>query len=130
MGAVGVQAIATIGFVASGWFPLALLCAAVMGAAGSVHGISTQRWCRTPPTRPCAGRVLSLWGLITRACPALGALVLGGLGEVLGLRLPTMLAMLLALGVLAWGLRRLWRRHGCWRIAARRPSLPGSVTAR
>ena len=107
VGAVGVQAIATIGFVASGGFPLALLCAAVMGAAGSVHGISTQTLVQNAADPAMRGRVLSLWGLITRACPALGALVLGGLGEVLGLRLPTMLAMLLALGVLAWGLRRL-----------------------
>jgi MFS family permease len=39
VGAVGAQAVFTIGFVASGVFPLAMLCAALYGAAGSVHGI-------------------------------------------------------------------------------------------
>nr|WP_264185369.1 MFS transporter [Roseicella aerolata] len=107
IGAVGVQAIATIGFVATGWFPFALLCAAVMGGAGSVHGISTQTLVQNAADPAMRGRVLSLWGLITRACPALGALALGALGEVFGLRLPTILAMLLALLVLGWGLYRL-----------------------
>lgn len=107
VGAVGVQAVATIGFVATGWFPFALLCAAVMGAAGSVHGISTQTLVQNAADPAMRGRALSLWGMITRACPALGALALGAAGEVLGLRLPTILAMLLALAVLAWGLRRL-----------------------
>ncbi|TCZ66844.1 MFS transporter [Roseicella aquatilis] len=112
VGAVGVQALVTIGFVATGAFPFALLCAAAMGAAGSVHGISTQTLVQNAADPAMRGRVLSLWGLITRACPALGALALGGLGEVLGLRLPTILAMLLALGVLAWGVRRLPRMAG------------------
>ncbi|MBK1658246.1 MFS transporter [Paracraurococcus ruber] len=109
IGAVGVQAVATIGFVATGAFPFALLCAAAMGAAGSVHGISTQTLVQNAADPAMRGRVLSLWGLITRACPALGALALGGLGEVFGLRLPTILAMLLALLVLGWGLHRLPR---------------------
>jgi hypothetical protein len=53
------------------------------------------------------GRVLSLWGMIVRACPASGALALGAAGEVLGLRAPTIAAMLLSLLVVAWGLRQL-----------------------
>lgn len=107
IGAVGVQALCTVGFVATGFFPFALLCAAAMGAAGSAHGITTQTLVQNAADAAMRGRVLSLWGLITRACPALGALLLGILGELFGLRLPTILAMLLALGVLAWGWRRL-----------------------
>ncbi|MDO9708320.1 MFS transporter [Paracraurococcus lichenis] len=112
VGAVGVQAVATVGFVATGAFPFALLCAAVMGGAGSVHGISTQTLVQNAADPAMRGRVLSLWGLITRACPALGALALGSLGEVFGLRLPTILAMGAALLVLAWGLRRLSAMRG------------------
>jgi MFS family permease len=55
------------------------------------------------------GRVLALWGLITRACPALGALMLGAAGEAFGLRLPVALAVVLALCVFAWGLTRIRR---------------------
>jgi MFS family permease len=107
--AVGLQAVATIGFVATSWFPFAVLCGALIGAAGSVHGISVQTLVQSAADPAMRGRVLSLWGLITRACPAMGALVLGGLGEAFGLRLPIVAAMLLAFGVFAWGLARLRR---------------------
>jgi MFS family permease len=124
IGAVGVQALATIGFVATGWFPFALLCAAVMGGAGSVHGISTQTLVQNAADPAMRGRVLSLWGLITRACPALGALALGALGEIFGLRVPTILAMLLALVVLGWGLHRL---PGMRRVLEERREPPPSA---
>ncbi len=109
VGAVAAQAVFTMGFIATGYFPLALACAALMGAAGSVHGISVQTLVQSAALPAMRGRVLSLWGMITRACPASGALALGAAGEVFGLRLPTLAAMLLALLVVAWGMRRLPR---------------------
>ena len=105
--AVAAQAVFTIGFVATPWFPVAVACAALMGAAGSVHGINVQTLVQSASDPAMRGRVLSLWGMITRACPALGALVLGATGEAFGLRLPVLVAMLLALLVFAWGLGRL-----------------------
>jgi len=105
--AVAAQAVATMGFIATPWFPVAVLCGVLMGAAGSVHGISVQTLVQSAAEPAMRGRVLSLWGMITRACPALGALVLGAAGEAFGLRLPVFLAMLLALLVFAWGLTRL-----------------------
>jgi MFS family permease len=105
--AVALQAVFTIGFIATPWFPVAVLCGALMGAAGSVHGISVQTLVQSAADQSMRGRVLSLWGMITRACPALGALVLGAAGEVFGLRWPVFVAMLLALLVFAWGLTRL-----------------------
>lgn len=107
--AVAAQALATVGFVATGWLPLALACAGVIGAAGSVHGIAVQTLVQSAADPAMRGRMLSLWGLVVRACPALGALTLGAAGEAFGLRLPTLLAMLLALGVFAIGLARLPR---------------------
>jgi len=107
--AVGAQALATAGFVATGWFPLGMLCAALIGAAASMHGVSAQTLLQSSTDPAYRGRMLSLWGLITRACPALGALALGGLGQVFGLTTPTLAAVVLALGVFAWGLTRLRR---------------------
>jgi len=107
--AVGAQALATAGFVATGWFPLGMLCAALIGAAASMHGVSAQTLLQSSTDPAYRGRMLSLWGLITRACPALGALALGGLGQVFGLTTPTLVAVVLALGVFAWGLTRLRR---------------------
>ena len=72
-----------------------------------MHGISTQTLVQNAADPAMRGRVLSLWGMITRACPASGALALGIAGEVFGLRIPTILAMLLSLLVVAWGISRL-----------------------
>jgi predicted MFS family arabinose efflux permease len=103
------QAVATVGFVATGWFPLGMLCGALIGAVASMHGISVQTLLQSAADPAYRGRMLSLWGLITRAFPALGALLLGGLGELFGLRLPTLAAAALFLGVFAWGLTKLKR---------------------
>lgn len=106
---VGALGLATAGFAATSSFPFGLLCAVLMGAAGSVHGISVQTLAQSASDASMRGRVLSLWGLITRACPALGALLLGAAGEVFGLRWPTLIAVALSLLVVAWGLAILPR---------------------
>ena len=103
------QAVATALFVATGWFPLGMASAALIGAFASMHGISVQTLLQTATDHEFRGRMLSLWGLITRACPALGALLLGAAGEAFGLRVPTLVAIALFLGVFAWGLSRLRR---------------------
>ncbi|MBX9702051.1 MAG: MFS transporter [Acetobacteraceae bacterium] len=123
--AVALQAVFTIGFIATPWFPVAVLCGALMGAAGSVHGISVQTLVQSASDPAMRGRVLSLWGMITRACPALGALVLGAAGEVFGLRWPVFVAMLLTLLVFAWGLSRLPRMAAVLEVAQ-----PGPATRR
>lgn len=104
--AILAQAVATIGFVATGHFGFALLCGAAIGASASAHGISVQVLAQTAAAPAMRGRVMSLWALISRACPALGALVLGLAGEAMGLRLPTLAGAALALLVFAWGLSR------------------------
>jgi MFS family permease len=107
--AILAQTIATAAFVATGHFAFALLCGAAIGASASAHGISVQVLAQTSAAPAMRGRIMSLWALVTRACPALGALVLGLAGEALGLRLPTLVAAALALGVFAWGLSRAGR---------------------
>jgi len=106
---VAAQALAVAGFAATGWFPFGVLCAALFGASASMHGIAVQTLAQSAADPAMRGRVLSLWGLITRACPALGALALGALGESFGLRWPTLGAAVLSLLVFAWGMARLPR---------------------
>lgn len=103
------QAIATAAFAMTSWFPLGVAAGAFMGAAASVHGISVQILLQHAAAPEMRGRMLSIWGLITRACPAVGALALGGFGETFGLRWPVLIAVALSLGVFAWGLSRLPR---------------------
>ena len=105
--AVAAQALATLAFIATGFFPLGLLAGAFMGAAGSVNGISIQTLVQNAADPAMRGRVLALWGMITRACPAIGALALGAAGEAFGLRLPTFIAVLLTLVAFVWGWRML-----------------------
>jgi predicted MFS family arabinose efflux permease len=105
--AVAGQATATLGFIATGWFPLGLLAGALMGAAGSMNGISIQTLVQNAADPAMRGRVMALWGMITRACPAIGALALGAAGEWLGLRLPTLIAALLTYAAFLWGWRML-----------------------
>lgn len=107
--AVLAQALATLGFVATGWFPFAMLCAALIGGAATCHGTSVQVLAQLSTTPEMRGRIMALWGMITRACPAVGALALGAAGDVFGLRLPTLVAAVLALLVAAWALSRLRR---------------------
>jgi MFS family permease len=103
------QAAATAGFVATGWFPLGMLCAALIGGFASVQGITVQTLLQAASDPVFRGRMLSLWGLITRACPALGALVLGGAGELFGLRVPTLAAVAVFMAAFAYGLWHLKR---------------------
>jgi predicted MFS family arabinose efflux permease len=103
------QALAIAGFVGTGWFGFGMVCAACIGASTSMHGITTQQLAQTAARPEMRGRVLALWGLITRACPALGALALGAAGEAFGLRLPALVGVGLSLVVFGWGLSRLRR---------------------
>ena len=99
--------LAMVGFIATSWFPFGVLCAAIMGAAMSVHGICAQTLAQSASDPAMRGRVLSLWGLIVRAFPALGALLLGAAGEIFGMTLPTLAAVVLSAIAIAWGIKRL-----------------------
>ena len=110
-GAVALS-LATIGFVATGSFAMACLCAAAMGMATTIHGVSAQTMLQSSTSGAMLGRVLSLWQLIGRAGPALGALAYGVLAEWLGLRIPVLAGACVALVACAWAMRRAptWAR--------------------
>ena len=100
-------ALATAGFVATPWFPVGLACIGAMGAATTMHGISCQTLMQNSAAPHMVGRVLSLWGMITRAAPAMGALIYGAAAEWFGLRLPVLVGVLICAAV--WV--RTWRRR-------------------
>lgn len=99
-------------FVASPGPGLALPALFLAGAAMVAGGVGTQTLLQLAVDPGLRGRVLSLYGLIFRGGPALGALVMGGLSEALGLRWPLAGGALLA--ALAWAL--VWLRRD--RVAA------------
>lgn len=100
-------AIALFAFVLSPGLALALPALFFVGVAMVTGGIATQTLLQFAVAGALRGRVMSLYGLIFRAGPGLGALVMGAFSEVFGLRLPVAAGALLT--VLAWAL--VWRRR-------------------
>ena len=114
-----VLTLATACFVATHDFAVGVVCIAVMGAATTMHGISIQTLLQNSASSMMVGRVLSLWGMITRAAPAMGALAYGASSEFVGLQLPVLIGCLLC--GLAW-----LRAQG--RLPHMAPLLEGSET--
>jgi predicted MFS family arabinose efflux permease len=119
VGAGLVLAMATACFVATRRFEVGVLCIAAMGAATTIHGISIQTLLQNSAAPAMVGRMLSLWGMITRAAPAIGALAYGSAAGLLGLQVPVLIGCLLC--VLAWVLVRA-------RLARMAPVLEASET--
>jgi predicted MFS family arabinose efflux permease len=99
-----VLALALAGFVSSGRLWLALPALAIAGFAMVAGGVGTQTLLQLAVEGRLRGRVLALYGLIFRGGPALGALAMGALSEVFGLRLPLAAGACLAAlaGIAAW----------------------------
>ena len=104
-----VLAVATAGFVATPWFAFGAICIAAMGAASTMHGISCQTLLQNSAAPNMVGRTLSLWGMITRAAPAMGALVYGAASEWFGLRIPVLVGVTICAAMWAWTWSRLNR---------------------
>ncbi|MCC7275511.1 MAG: MFS transporter [Alphaproteobacteria bacterium] len=109
---------ATLGFVATTWFPVALACLAVSGVCLVLSGVATQTLVQTAVDARMRGRVLSLYGIIFRGGPAAGALAVGAMSDAIGLR-PAM-----AIGAVAAALAWIWawRRRGLMAAALENPS--------
>lgn len=82
------------------WAAIPLL--AVVGFCMSSAGIASQTLVQLSVPTAMRGRVLSLYGLIARGGPALGALGMGVASEQLGFRWPVALGALLAAAAAIW----------------------------
>lgn len=102
-------ALATAGFVATHSFVAGVICIACMGAATTVHGIACQTLLQSACAPAMIGRVLSLWGMVVRAGPAIGALSYGLASEFIGLQWPVLIGCCLAVLSFLWACTRLRR---------------------
>jgi predicted MFS family arabinose efflux permease len=93
-----VMALATIAFVASDNFPVALAAVFVSGAAMVITGVGAQTLIQAATDRSLSGRVMALYGMIFRAGPSLGAVIMGSASEHFGLRLPLAIGALVSCG--------------------------------
>jgi predicted MFS family arabinose efflux permease len=97
-----VMSLAIVAFTATDNFVMALPCVFVAGTAMVITGIGAQTLIQASVDRSMAGRVMALYGMIFRAGPALGAVVMGTASERLGLRLPLMIGA--TVSIVCWAL--------------------------
>lgn len=90
----------SFGFVASERLVFGAIFAGLMGFTVNTMSTSIQTLVQLAVTDEMRGRVMSLYGLIWRGMPALGALIAGGAAEWIGLR-PTF-AIAAGLCLVAW----------------------------
>src|SRR5437763_440444 len=104
-----IMSLAILAFTATDAFYLALPFVFVAGAMMTITGTGAQTLIQAAVDARMSGRVMALYGMIFRAGPAVGAVLMGTLSEYLGLRLA------LALGAIVSG--SFWlatrSRHKC-----------------
>ena len=91
-----IMSLAILAFTATGAFYLALPCVFVAGAMMTITGTGAQTLIQAAVDARMSGRVMALYGMIFRAGPAVGAVLMGTLSEYLGLRLALALDAMLS----------------------------------
>ena len=97
-----VSGLSMIAFTATSNFYFALSAAFIIGGCHMIARGSCQTLVQNAVDGAMRGRVMSLFGLIFRGAPAIGALILGTAAEYFGLRVPFAVSGLLL--ILAWWL--------------------------
>ena len=96
------QALAALAIIAVDRLWLAVPAMVVYGFCISAAGIASQTLVQLASARNMRGRVMSLYGLIFRGGPAIGALGAGILSVQLGLRWPVAIGAVLLLAAWLW----------------------------
>jgi MFS family permease len=101
-----VLSIAVLGFAATDIFWFALGCAAIAGYGLVLVGVVEQTLMQASVDDAMRGRVASLYIMLARGGPAIGALLMGSIAEVAGLRIPVAGGAILCVGLWFWARRR------------------------
>jgi predicted MFS family arabinose efflux permease len=96
----------TLVFAATDALWLGVAAMLVLGFAMVCAGVGTQTLIQLSVDSAMRGRVLSLYGLIFRGAPALGALMMGVASEAVGLRWPLAAGALFVLAAALWARAR------------------------
>jgi predicted MFS family arabinose efflux permease len=112
------MSLAILAFTATDRFYLALPCVLVAGAAMTITGTGAQTLIHAAVDSRMRGRVMALYGMIFRAGPAVGAVLMGTASEHLGLRLSLAIGALVSCAF--WLLTRMRHKE----IAAALEDLP------
>jgi predicted MFS family arabinose efflux permease len=100
-------------FVSTSNFWFAVLCSVLLSTAQVGVNIAGQVVVQGSVRGDLRGRVMSLWGLLNRSGPALGALLIGGLSGYWGFTWP----MLVGVGISSIVALFVFSRRGAMRLA-------------
>lgn len=109
VGSIVLLSASTLAFaiVPSFWAALAILF--VFGFTNSTSGIGTQTLTQSAVDDAMRGRVMSLYGVIFRGGPAIGALLIGFASEHWGLQMPVAIGGAICIAVSLWALTQRQR---------------------
>ena len=91
----------------SGRIEVAMASLAVMGLGLTITGIAIQTIVQSEVDEVLRGRVMSVYGVMWIGSPGLGALILGSISDVTGIRWPVLGAAVLLISFWTW----VWRRE-------------------
>ena len=106
IGALLVGALSLFGFTATDSYVLGLIGVFFLGAAVVIGGTGTQALMQNAVDGSMRGRVMSLYGMIYRGVPALGALAIGSAAEFVGLQMAIAVGGLICIAALLWAFGR------------------------
>ena len=90
---------------------------AVMGLGLTIAGIAIQTIVQSEVDEVLRGRVMSVYGVMWIGSPGLGALIMGAMSDVTGIRWPVLGAAVLLISFWTW----VWRRERRGLSSATRP---------
>jgi predicted MFS family arabinose efflux permease len=103
------MSVAVLAFTASSSFYIALPCVFIAGSAMTITGTGAQTLIQASVDARMRGRVMALYGMIFRAGPAVGAVIMGSLSEHFGLRWPLAIGAMVSCAV--WVMARMKQRQ-------------------
>lgn len=118
MSSLLIGGVSVLALAATSSFVLALAATFVLGAATTLAGTGTQTLMQSAVDGAVRGRVMSLYILIFRGGPAVGALAVGAAFEWIGMSVGLMVGAAIGLACWLWGLRRTRRIAGALEAAA------------
>ncbi len=110
--AVLIGSVMLTGFSLSGHFWIAMACLFVTGACLSTSAAGVMTLVQSAVDNTMRGRVLSLYGLIFRGGPSIGAFAMGVAAERIGLQIPIIAGAVFCILLWAWVMRNLGRTAG------------------
>ena len=106
IGALVLGIVSLFAFTATQSFVFGLVCAAFIGAAIVVGGTGTQTLMQNAVDGAMRGRVMSLYGMVYRGGPALGAFAMGSAAEFIGFQSALACGAIIGAGALVWVFRQ------------------------